>query len=412
MPDNLPVDRPIDNHTDTDVNIRLDIATVDNEVVREPAGNSDSRSLSVPAMVDMDTEMEVDGASSGSNKGRVVGSLPPPAKTPDTTPVAGPTSVSLPPSTPMPPVLPPPLPEMILPTPSTSTLKPTGSTSASLSTSIDPPLPIDHRLTEPIDAFYKLQFLDPIDTMHDHASGTGSLAVRDGFSYYMQTLDVTIGRRVPKRDREKGKGKDPDKAEKPGSPVEDVVKREVAASIEPATPSKIPFPVDDPLENDGSLDAKFGQQLEDLVRLGLVDPTFSDEPEVEVKQELGEGESSSAVPLDTLEHDVKQELFEDAPALPITGPSPLVMPQTPEPNAADKQDGVDDPSTSAEGQVDVDLGALKSVSRLHARIGQVLGGLLQAWNGFFTDHGSTSQIFVYTGSILPRGLGKERCLGG
>jgi hypothetical protein len=50
----------------------------------------------------------------------------------------------------------------------------------------DPPIPIDHALTEPIAAFYKLQFYAP----------NGESDEEEGFAYYMQTLDVMIGRKV------------------------------------------------------------------------------------------------------------------------------------------------------------------------------------------------------------------------
>ncbi len=50
----------------------------------------------------------------------------------------------------------------------------------------DPPIPIDHALTEPIAAFYKLQFY----------AGSGEGDEEEGFAYYMQTLDVMIGRKV------------------------------------------------------------------------------------------------------------------------------------------------------------------------------------------------------------------------
>jgi hypothetical protein len=122
-------------------------------------------------------------------------------------------------------------------------------------------------------------------------------------------------------------------------------------------------------------EAKFGKQFEDLVRLGLVDPIEPDESaaHVDVKQEPVEvvGESSSVPPEQPVESTVKQEQAEesDTLALPITEASPTAIPQTPEPLVVEKQEEIVDESSSAEGQVDVDLGALKSVSRLHARIG-------------------------------------------
>lgn len=206
--------------------------------------------------------------------------------------------------------------------------------------------------------------------MHETASGSGSGAVRDGFSYYMQTLDVTIGRRVPKRDREKGKGKDPDKdnakveVEKQELAVEDKdeeVKQEGLDSVG--------------IDEEEDHEAKFGKQFEDLVRLGLVDPIEPDESaaHVDVKQEPVEvvGESTTVPPVQSVEPTVKQEQAEesDTLALPITEASPTVIPQTPEPLVVEKQEEIVDEPSSTEGQVDVDLGALKSVSRLHARIG-------------------------------------------
>lgn len=368
MPDNLPINN--NNNTVVDTGTDRDLAVESLRTggfgdLTAARGDLASRLQSVPARVDMDTEMEVDEAASGlfnKGKGKMVGSL-----TGSTAPSSS--SIVKPPST---------LPEMILPTPSTSKLKPSNSTSASAflpptttnSTSTDPPLPIDHRLTEPIDAFYKLQFLDPIDTMHETASGSGSGAVRDGFSYYMQTLDVTIGRRVPKRDREKGKGKDPDKdnakveVEKQESAVEDkdkVVKQEGVESVG--------------IDEEEDHEAKFGKQFEDLVRLGLVDPIEPDESaaHVDVKQEPVEvvGESTSVPPVQPVESTVKQEQAEesDTLALPITEASPTAIPQTPEPLIVERQEEVTEEPSSTEGQVDVDLGALKSVSRLHARIG-------------------------------------------
>jgi hypothetical protein len=368
MPDNLPTN---DNNNTIDIGTDRDLAVESLRTggpgdLTAARGDLASRLQSVPARVDMDTEMEVDEAASGSSnkgKGKMVGSL-----TGSMTPASS-SSIVKPPST---------LPEMILPTPSTSKLKPSNSTSASAflpptttnSTSTDPPLPIDHRLTEPIDAFYKLQFLDPIDTMHETASGSGSGAVRDGFSYYMQTLDVTIGRRVPKRDREKGKGKDPDKdhakveVEKQESAVEDKDKDVKQEGVELVG-----------IDEEEDHEAKFGKQFEDLVRLGLVDPIEPDESaaHVDVKQEPVEvvGESSSVPPEQPVESTVKQEQAEesDTLALPITEASPTAIPQTPEPLVVEKQEEVTEEPSSTEGQVDVDLGALKSVSRLHARIG-------------------------------------------
>lgn len=368
MPDNLPVVNPDDTIDIGDNSQSHTKGSAPTEVARDPAGGPDSRSLSVPARVDMDTEMKVDGASSGSNDGKMVGSSAPITTTAATPSKAVSSSTSLIPSTPVPPSRPTTLPEMILPTPSSSTLKPAISTSASTSHPIssDPPLPIDHRLTEPIAAFYKLQFMDPLDTMPDTASSSG--AIRDGFSYYMQTLDVTIGRRVPKRDREKGKGKDPDKAEKEESPVESAVKQEHPASVEPATPAGLTQPIEDVVEDD--VDAKFGKQFDDLVRLGLVDSPFLEEPDMDVKLEPGEGDSSFVPPVQATEPVVKQEQPEEETAtIPITVPSPAAVPQTPEPNGVDNKNVAEEPSNSADGQVDVDLGALKSVSRLHARIG-------------------------------------------
>jgi hypothetical protein len=63
----------------------------------------------------------------------------------------------------------------------------------------DPPIPIDHALTEPIAAYYKLQFYaDPVSgRRRSSVSGeVGEGEEADGFAYYMQTLDATIGRKV------------------------------------------------------------------------------------------------------------------------------------------------------------------------------------------------------------------------
>jgi hypothetical protein len=87
------------------------------------------------------------------------------------------------------------------PLPSASTPLTPQPTNAPNRTSPNPPLPIDLRLTEPIDAFYKLQFPDPLpssSTLPSTAHVKGEPG-EEGFSYYLQTLDVTIGRRVSRR---------------------------------------------------------------------------------------------------------------------------------------------------------------------------------------------------------------------
>jgi hypothetical protein len=283
-----------------------------------------------------------------------------------------------------------------LPPPTTFT-----STSQALTTPTyipsNPPLPIDHRLTEPIDAFYKLQFLDPIDPpAESSSSGTG--AVRDGFSYYMQTLDVTIGRRVTKRankDKRKEQVADEKKRIEPvapgvgGSSIEPdgealsatVVKQENEAVG--ATPKEEHLPT---LMADYVLTDLESQQIDDLVRLGLADAssfsmdheqgdvTMADpvlEPEVEVKREVEPvpdevaTDQGATVDSSTVKQEPKEEAFTSAP---VEG-SPPVVPRTPEPNAEQKNEIEGDAEVPEEEQVDVDLGALKSVSRLHARIG-------------------------------------------
>ena len=260
----------------------------------------------------------------------------------------------------------------------------------------NPPLPIDHRLTEPIDAFYKLQFLDPIDPpAESSSSGTG--AVRDGFSYYMQTLDVTIGRRVTKRANKDKRKEQVDEKQRiqsvapgvggPSSVGPDgealstaVVKQE--NEHVGATPKDEHLPTS---MTDYILTDLESQQIDDLVRLGLADAssfsmdheqgdiTMADTVEIEVKLEaepvLDEAVRDQVTPLDS--STVKQEPKEEDEASILAPPegSPAVVPRTPEPNLEQKNEVEGEAEAQEEEQVDVDLGALKSVSRLHARIG-------------------------------------------
>jgi hypothetical protein len=129
------------------------------------------------------------------------------------------------------------------------------------------------------------------------------------------------------------------------------------------------------------------QQIDDLVRLGLADASsysmdheqedviMADpvvEPEVEVKREVeaildddARDQGAAVDSSSTVKQEPKEETFTSA----VVEGSPAMVPRTPEPNSGDKNENDGDADVPEEEQVDVDLGALKSVSRLHARIG-------------------------------------------
>lgn len=200
----------------------------------------------------------------------------------------------------------------------------------------NPPLPIDHRLTEPIDAFYKLQFLDPLDTLPEDPS-----TIRDGFSYYMQTLDVTIGRRVSGRDKGAGKSS-----------------RKLAA-----------------MDGSGSLAVEDKDKSANQDRAGSV-VSASQGPQDSLPPEALEAKGGNVNPEDTtlskvivkVEDDVQQPMDLD-PTDPADEASVQKEVKTETQSLSTPQRETGEQTVDGERQVDVDLGALKSVSRLHARIG-------------------------------------------
>ncbi len=174
----------------------------------------------------------------------------------------------------------------------------------------DPPIPIDHALTEPIAAFYKLQFY-PDHGVDGPPMVMDSGGEEDGFAYYMQTLDVTIGRKVVSRCP-------------PKTPPADA--HEMARQIPPPVTAKSP------------VKSSLGVPFDSFISM--------QDPEQDVKPTLSPGGGPA------------QHVNAEA------GPSSA--------GAAGQANGAEwagAKSAKAEKEVDVDLGALKSVSRLHARIG-------------------------------------------
>lgn len=190
-------------------------------------------------------------------------------------------------------------------------------------TALDPPLPINHALTEPITAFYKLQF--------------GADGDPAGFAYYMQTLDVAIGRKVVRTSAV-------------AAATGEAGDQQNAAAVDGAASG--------PSAQEGSA------------------PESAEQPPLPQPANNIVGPSSAA-------------------AAGATAPASASAPTVAAPTADDDDD--------ENNKIDVDLGALKSVSRLHARIGysytlsqfylEVLGR-----NGAWVD-----DVFVVRGSRVALG---------
>lgn len=194
-------------------------------------------------------------------------------------------------------------------------------------TALDPPLPINHALTEPITAFYKLQF--------------GAEGDPAGFAYYMQTLDVAIGRKVVRTSAV-------------AAATGEAGDQQNAAAVDGAASG--------PSAQEGSA------------------PESAEQPPLPQPANNIVGPSSAAAA---------------AATAPASASAPTVAAAAAAPTADDDDD--------ENNKVDVDLGALKSVSRLHARIGysytlsqfylEVLGR-----NGAWVD-----DVFVVRGSRVALG---------
>lgn len=221
----------------------------------------------------------------------------------------------------------------------------------------NPPLPIDHALTEPITAFYKLQFLEapPTQTSGSH----GEYRPKEAFSYYMQTLDVTIGRKInrlrkPAPDsmqrRRRFLDREVDASEEKGEPPivvkeeEEEEKGEFAMAFrEKSTNTK---------NNEGDDSAEDGKR--------------SAPPEVPPAKEIAKPPISE----DSPDRGLGMGTARDDDVLPAGegGERSLIIKKEERHEVITGVDG-NHGDDENERQVDVDLGALKSVSRLHARIG-------------------------------------------
>jgi hypothetical protein len=231
----------------------------------------------------------------------------------------------------------------------------------------NPPLPIDHALTEPITAFYKLQFLEP-----PPAQASGSHAEyrpKEAFSYYMQTLDVTIGRKinrlkkpVPEPQPEQhvpsegqtGHGESSVKMEDADGPA--VVKEE---EHEPKAESPAIFREQSSTTKnndgeDGPEDGKRNTPPEVPPAKEIAKPPIGDDA-----QTIDEQRRDQARDVEMGLNRAEEEDFRTGIRIIKSESDHKVI------SGRDGAHGED----SDERQVDVDLGALKSVSRLHARIG-------------------------------------------
>ncbi|GHJ85488.1 hypothetical protein NliqN6_1890 [Naganishia liquefaciens] len=227
----------------------------------------------------------------------------------------------------------------------------------------NPPLPIDHALTEPITAFYKLQFLEPPPAQ---ASGSHiDYRPKEAFSYYMQTLDVTIGRKINRlkksvqdqpsqsrqsMDREIGHGASRVKLEQDGAAEQEVKVESSAVFQEHSILTKNNDGEDGPQEGKQSTppDVPPAKEIakppidDQLAQRNLADAMEQEHVKrTSMPRATEEGDEQTSIRIIKSESDHKVGSGRDGP-------------------------NVDD---TEERQVDVDLGALKSVSRLHARIG-------------------------------------------
>ncbi|KAJ9125459.1 hypothetical protein QFC22_000420 [Naganishia vaughanmartiniae] len=226
----------------------------------------------------------------------------------------------------------------------------------------NPPLPIDHALTEPITAFYKLQFLEapPAQTSGPH----GEYRPKEAFSYYMQTLDVTIGRKVNRL--KKGGVKQQERRTSAGAAVVDSGEMDSKKA--------------DVQDSDMREEAENEKVNVAMSLYG--DATTPKNIEGEGASEQGKRSAPPEVP--PAKEIAKPPIEEDGQSLP--GKFELNQEEMKQEEKMDNTPSVKQepgPDGSVEGQdlgqaqledederqVDVDLGALKSVSRLHARIG-------------------------------------------
>jgi hypothetical protein len=229
----------------------------------------------------------------------------------------------------------------------------------------NPPLPIDLALTEPITAFYKLQFLEapPAQTSGPH----GEYRSKEAFSYYMQTLDVTIGRKVNRL--KKAGAKQQERRTSAAAAVVDSGEMD-DKKVDVLQDSDIQERTDkDKINAAMSLygDAAHPKNIEgeDASEQGKRSAPPDVPPAKEIAKPPIHENSQDADVLGKAESDqdkVKQEEEMD------------VAPHVKQEPELDELAGVVDQGQTQvededERQVDVDLGALKSVSRLHARIG-------------------------------------------
>ncbi|KAJ9109129.1 hypothetical protein QFC21_000457 [Naganishia friedmannii] len=232
----------------------------------------------------------------------------------------------------------------------------------------NPPLPIDLALTEPITAFYKLQFLEapPAQTSGPH----GEYRPKEAFSYYMQTLDVTIGRKVNRL--KKAGGKQQERRTSGGAAVDSGEMDDKKVEVQESDMQESDMQEQPSKEKVNSAKSLYGNAVTPKIIEGECvseQGKRSAPPEVPPAKEIAkppidEDNEDNAVPsmIESFQQGVKREEEMDV--------SQAVKQESGLDELAEGQDpGQTQIEDEDERQVDVDLGALKSVSRLHARIG-------------------------------------------
>ncbi|KAJ9109712.1 hypothetical protein QFC19_001942 [Naganishia cerealis] len=221
----------------------------------------------------------------------------------------------------------------------------------------NPPLPIDHALTEPITAFYKLQFLEapPAQTSGPH----GEYRPKEAFSYYMQTLDVTIGRKVNRLKRAGTKQQ------------ERRTSTGIKVDLSEGDTKKMDIQGSDIQEQERNEKVNSAMSFHD-------DAVISKNIEGEDASEQGKRSAPPEVPpaKEIAKPPIENDLQDPSVSRKVSDHGPVkqeeelpVVKQEHEHDGEMEGRGQTQVEDEDERQVDVDLGALKSVSRLHARIG-------------------------------------------
>lgn len=233
----------------------------------------------------------------------------------------------------------------------------------------NPPLPIDHALTEPITAFYKLQFLEPPPLQTSGARG--EYRPKEAFSYYMQTLDVTIGRKINRLKKSvQDQASEPHAtAEGQFGPDEGHVKLEDGEQPSIAQEKEHELKAESSAVfqeqsiitknndgEDGPEDGKRSTPPEVPPAKEIAKPPIDNGPE---QQKVEQGEKH--------EHDQGMVIVRAEDDDGFETSIRIIKSESDHRVISGRDGGHGDDAD--ERQVDVDLGALKSVSRLHARIG-------------------------------------------